>query len=342
VISVTPNAPTQFSVVGSNSIGCLGGAGQIVIVSPSPTLNLNASSAVVCNGGTSTLVATGADTYTWSTSANTNSIVVNPSGNTTYSISGSYTAGAGCTSNSVISVSVFTPTLAVTGGTSTCIGNGVNLSASNAGTWLWSNGATSQGVLVTPTATSIYSCVALTSSGSIVCPASASIQVTVFQNPTLTATSSRSAMCKGETNTLTVTGASTYTWNTGVNTPSFAFTPSLVTTITYSINGTSVNGCAGSASVAVKVNACTGINELSAGKTPVLVYPNPSNGEFNISTSSDISLIVVNELGQVVKTLTLNQANNYEAKLSDLSTGVYFIVGQNSGDMIRERIVVLK
>ena len=342
IITVTPNAPTQYSVVGNNSIGCLGGAGQIVIVSPSPTLVVNASNPIVCSGGSSTLNVSGADNYAWSTSATANSIVVNPTSSTNYTVAGTFTSGPGCSSNTVISVGVFVPTLAVTGATSTCVGNPVNLNASSAGTWLWSNGATSQAVQVTPNTTTVYSVTALTTSGSINCPASASIQVTVYQNPTLTATSSRSVMCKGENNTLSVSGASTYTWSTGATTTSVAITPSLVTTLTYSINGTSGNGCLGTTSLQVKVNACTGIDQVNVAKTPVLIYPNPSNGEINLTSQTDMKLVIVNELGQVVKSLTLDQSNDRAVLIKDLAKGVYFVVSQNSSDLVRERIVILK
>ncbi|MEI6020522.1 MAG: T9SS type A sorting domain-containing protein, partial [Bacteroidota bacterium] len=342
VISVTPNVPTQFSVVGNNSIGCLGGAAQIVIVSPSPTLVVSANNPVVCAGGSATLNVSGADTYAWSNSSTSNSIAVNPSTSSNYTVAGTFTSGPGCSSSTVISVGVFTPTLSVTGGTSTCIGNAVNLSASSAGTWLWSNGATSQGISVTPTVNLIITCTALTTSGSINCPASASIQVTVYQNPTLTATSSRSAMCKGENNTLTVGGASTYTWSTGATTTSIAITPSLVTTLTYSINGTSSNGCLGTASLQVKVNACTGLDQINAAKVPVLIYPNPSNGEINLSAQSDMKLVIVNELGQIVKSLILDQTNDRTMMIKDLAKGLYFVVSQNTTEIVRERIVILK
>lgn len=91
--------------------------------------------------------------------------------------------------------------------------NILSLNASGGASWQWNNGATSQGISVTPLTTTIYSVTALTTSGSINCPSSSSIQVIVYPNPTLTATSSRSVMCKGETNTLTVSGANTYTWS---------------------------------------------------------------------------------------------------------------------------------
>ena len=149
-------------------------------------------------------------------------------------------------------------------------------------------------------------------------------------------------MCKGENNTLTVGGASTYTWSTGATTTSIAITPSLVTTLTYSINGTSSNGCLGTASLQVKVNACTGLDQINAAKVPVLIYPNPSNGEINLSAQSDMKLVIVNELGQIVKSLILDQTNDRTMMIKDLAKGLYFVVSQNTTEIVRERIVILK
>lgn len=69
-----------------------------------PAISAMGSSTLICLGETSTLTASGASTYTWSTGANGPSIVVTPSVNTTYTVNGTYANG--CTNSFVITQSV--------------------------------------------------------------------------------------------------------------------------------------------------------------------------------------------------------------------------------------------
>jgi hypothetical protein len=340
LITVSPNAPIQYSVVGNNSIGCFGGSSQIVIVFPSPTLNINVSDPVICKGNASTLTVAGANTYTWGSGSNVTTEIVNPMQTSTYSVSGSFTSGAGCSSSTIITVNVFDPTLSITGATSTCFGGIVSLNASNAGTWQWNNGATSQGISVTPNLTSIYSVSALTSSGNINCPSSASIQIAVFPNPSLTATSSRSTMCKGETNTMSVTGASSYTWETGATSPTVVITPSLVTTLNYTVRGISNNGCTNTTAIVIKVNSCIGIEENRISNFDLKIYPNPSSDFVKFESSQDAILQIINELGQVIEILELNELNHHQATLTKLIAGIYFVKSNN--ELVVKKIIVEK
>jgi hypothetical protein len=338
-IVVSPNAPTGYQVIGSNSLGCTAVANIAVITNPSPTLNLLANNNLICVGTQVNITASGATTYTWDSGATTSSISVSPAVTTVYTVTGVTNS---CSSTGTIAIAVFIPTIAVTGNTSICIGQSSTLTATGANSYNWSNGFTSASILVNPTATSIYSVAALTTSSGINCPSTASIQVSVKPNPTVTATPARTVMCKGESNTVTVSGASTYSWNTGATTASITVTSSLVTTVNYSVIGTSSLGCSSTGTAQVKINSCTGLDEIAVGKTPVLVYPNPSSGDINISAANDVDLMIVNELGQLVYSINLNQNNNHSATVKNLSAGVYFVVGQNTSNVVRERIVVLK
>ena len=62
-------------------------------------------------------------------------------------------------------------------------------------------------------------------------------------------------------------------------------------TCTNSVNRTSIT---------VTVNICLGIQSLATGQqTSFIVYPNPNNGDFTISTNAEINLSLVNAVGQV-------------------------------------------
>jgi len=67
----------------------------------------------LCTGGTATLTANGAATYTWDNGSNATSITVTPSVNTTYSIVGTNTLG--CTAIAFLTVTIQNPTISATG-----------------------------------------------------------------------------------------------------------------------------------------------------------------------------------------------------------------------------------
>ena len=72
------------------------------------------------------------------------------------------------------------------------------------------------------------------------------------------------------------------------------------------------------------------------------IYPNPNNGEFTIESQLAIDLLIINELGQTIKTIQLSSANNLQLKVSDLANGIYFIVGKNKTTNINQKIIVNK
>ncbi|HPM40084.1 MAG TPA: gliding motility-associated C-terminal domain-containing protein, partial [Bacteroidales bacterium] len=103
-ITVTPSSTTTYSVTGTTTAGCTGTATVSVTVNPLPTVTASASPAAICNGASSILTASGANTYNWSTGGNTASITVTPSSTTTYTVTGTTTAG--CTSTASITINV--------------------------------------------------------------------------------------------------------------------------------------------------------------------------------------------------------------------------------------------
>ena len=102
------NATTQMSgnyslnVVDSN--GCNSTAITNVVVNPVPNITISGN-ATICAGASTTLSATGANSYLWSNSLGTNSSInVTPSSNTQYTVTG--TNSYNCTNNTSINVTV--------------------------------------------------------------------------------------------------------------------------------------------------------------------------------------------------------------------------------------------
>ena len=338
-VTVSPTSPTGYNVVGSNSLGCTSSAAAAIITNASPTLNVSADNGMVCVGGQVNITVTGANTYTWSTGSNSNAITVNPMSTTIYTIDGS---SNGCSTSQTIQISVFIPTMAISGPTAICAGKSATLVASNASTYNWNNGFTTQSILVNPSATSIYSVSALSNSAGINCPSSATLQLVVNPNPTVTAVATRTIICKTESTTINASGATTYSWSSSASTSSIVVTSSLITTLNYTVTGTNSNGCAATATALVKINSCNGLGEIKGLATSLGIFPNPSNGEFTVSFDTDIKLDLVNELGQLIKVLNLTGANDYKVNVSGLSSGVYFLVNKNGTEKIERKIVVNK
>ncbi len=126
-------------------------------VSPTPTVSVNSSTTAVCSGGTATLTANGATTYSWSNSATTSSIVVNPTVTTTYSVSG---ATAGCTSNLALTTLSINPAPAINASpiATICINSSTTFTANGASTYTWTPGNLSgPSVVLSPSFTTVYS-----------------------------------------------------------------------------------------------------------------------------------------------------------------------------------------
>lgn len=120
---VSPTANTSYSVSGTSVDGCVSVLPTIstVTVNTLPIINVTTSNSILCVGQTATLNTSGANTYTWNTSAITPSIVISPTVNTTYTVAG--TDSNGC----IDSVSFVQSVSACTGVENTLASNNINV-----------------------------------------------------------------------------------------------------------------------------------------------------------------------------------------------------------------------
>jgi photosystem II stability/assembly factor-like uncharacterized protein len=334
-INVTPTVTTTYSVVGTATNSCTAFTIQTVTVNPSPTISVVASSTDICVGQTATLTANGANTYTWSTSATTSSINVNPVVSTIFTVSG--TNSVNCQNTKTISISVATiPTVNISASSVLlCSGQSSTLTSSGALNYtLYPGGTLGATQTVTPASSVIYT---VTGGNSLNCKDTETLSITVNPNPTVSVATSGTLICVGQSATLSAAGASSYTWNTSSASASIVVTPSITTT--YSVTGTS-SGCTNFCSFTQSVSLCTGIEGFDPINYFVSVFPNPNNGQFVILSSIDMDLIMINELGQTIKTFQLNGANNHRQKINDLCSGMYFIISREGGKLVKEKIIV--
>ncbi len=219
--------------------GCVSSKTLAVTVLSPPVLV--ATSGTICSGDVYISTATGANTYTWSTGANTQSIIVSPTVNTTYTVTGSN----GCAVNSqTVDVSVNPlPSVLVNSGT-LCVGESFTIIPIGAISYTFSSGSS----VVTPIINSTYTVVGFDING---CAGSAISSLSVNVSPNLTI-SSPTLVCEGTSAFLSVAGADTYSWSTGATSSSVAITPT--TTTIYTVTGVDLNSCSNMQTVSVVVN----------------------------------------------------------------------------------------
>jgi gliding motility-associated-like protein len=258
-ITDAPNTNTTYTVIGT-TLGCTNTAIANVSVVPIPTVTVNSST--ICSGQTATLIASGANSYSWDTGSLLNPLIVSPISNTIYTVTGTT---SGCAHSATTNVVVVSSPVLIVNPISICTGETATLSVSGASNYNWSTGATTNTVAVSPTSTTVYSV-----SGSFGgCTSTASVNITVHQLPIIAAQSK--TICAGQTVSLLATGALNYNWNTGSLTNTTSVVPS-VTTI-YTVTGTS-NGCSSSQTVSVVVSPVPNVAlnaSVFSGCAPVCV-----------------------------------------------------------------------
>ncbi|MCC6372195.1 MAG: T9SS type A sorting domain-containing protein, partial [Bacteroidia bacterium] len=337
-IVVSPTATINYSVTGTATNGCSTATTIALAVNPLPSITALANPSFICLGATSTLSASGAGTYNWSNGASSASTAVSPTlNNAIYTVTG--TTSQGCFN--VVLVAVFTNSnqITTTPASTVCSGTNLTLSANGAVTYTWNGTQFSQSISITPTSSAVYS---VTGTDSNNCVLSKTVSVGVYQLPNVISTINNSIICLGESATLTASGASTYSWSTGVSGNSIVVTPTVPLSFTYQVTGTDVNNCVATNTSSLTVFGCLGIEAMHQSVVRLVVYPNPNNGEFSINGSEDLTLTIVNELGQHLKTVELNTANNYNASVSDLPNGIYFIIGSGNREVVKQKIIVSK
>ncbi len=343
-----PTTTTSYSVAGSNTLGCVTGANQIVVVNPLPTFTATSNPPLVCVAANSTLSAQSLSgvSYSWSTGASTRTNQVSPLTTSVYSVTATFTATQ-CKRTNTVTVGVFVPTFAITGPTAVCVGGTITINASGSlvgnNAYVWAGGGyTSTGFpsfAVSPTVPTIYICTGTGTLSGVVCAATQTVLIGIYQNPTITAVVDRTLICKGETAYLTAGGGATYLWNTNQTGSTVPVSPT-ANSSTYTVVGTDANGCDGTATVQVRSQSCIGIKENALSQQVFIVYPNPSNGEFSIESDAAMNLKIVDELGREVKAISIKETNGFETKVSGLLPGVYFIVGEKGDQKMHQKIIV--
>jgi len=288
-INVTPSSTTTYILTVTDATGCKGIDQAVITVYKKPAANAGSDQSI-CYGQSATLNATANDglppySFAWSTGANTATVSVSPTQNTTYTVTITDNRGCFGVDQTVVSIN---PQPAVNAGAdrSICLGQSTSLAASaSAGTpgytYAWSNGANTASTSVSPGTTTTYSVTVTDSKG---CTAVDQVVVTVNPAPSANAGTDL-IICAGQTANLSATASAgtpgyTYSWSNGANTANTSVSP--VATTTYSVTVTDSKGCTATDQVVVSISpspvANAGANQTICNGASVSLSASASGG----------------------------------------------------------------
>ncbi len=354
-ISGAPPSTFTFSVIGADASGsCTTTATGTINVSPNPTVNISGTT-LICEGSSTILTASGADTFTWTSGPSTASNTVSPTSNTTYTVTGTTTA-TGCTNTStqLVTVNALPVILAQSGNVTACGDVGasftVNSPGNNTYEWYYINTVspfdgdtidgsyaeinfTTDSMTIMQLLTGGYNdyavyCVITNSNNCSITSASDTIKAYII--PTLTVTATATLVCAGSNVTLTASGANTYTWTSGPTTASNTVSPTSNTT--YTVTGTNTTtGCSNTATQLVNVLA------TSASSQTVTLCPgqNITVGA-NTYTATNIYVDVLVAANGCDSTVTTDLTVNAAVDVSTSSTGA--TITANAGSAVYQWI----
>jgi hypothetical protein len=172
--AITPGGllTPSLAVTGTNtftyaiSVGtCVAKSTATCIVNNPPTIGISGNSSI-CNGQSTTLLASGANNYNWLGFSSGPLLMVNPNSNMNYTVIGT-NAITTCTNSAFITVSVFPlPALTTSGDTILCTGEQTTLFVNGANNYVWSNNTFGSSITIAPNVTTTYTVTGTNNPGS--------------------------------------------------------------------------------------------------------------------------------------------------------------------------------
>ncbi len=238
--SITMNMGSSSGSVIVTAANACGTATSIVTVNlaPTPTINVTPNQSI-CPGEFALLGAGGAATFTWMPgNLTTQTISVNPSSTTIYTVTGDNGVCLG--TNTVQVNSASNPVLSISSGATVCPGSSATFTVGGATNYTWTpniylNNNNTASVISTPNASTNYTVIGANGS----CQSNATVSIVVSNTVVVTASAASPTICPLSGTNLTASGATSYTWtptltlssNTGavvLATPAFSTTYTVI------------------------------------------------------------------------------------------------------------------
>ncbi len=299
--TVSPTTNTTYTVMGTDANGCVNATTAMVMVNALPTITISGNTSI-CNGSSAVITGNGGTNYLWNTGFPSASYTVNPTTNTSYTVTG--TDANTCSNTATVTVvvnalPVLTSTPAISPsncGQSTGAITNVTVTGNGTITYTWTNSSNtpvgnSSTLNNIPAGT--YNLAVVDANGcassfgpySIVNPGAPA-------TPTIAVTNT--AVCVGQPITFTATTSGsgiTYNW-TGPNFTSSNQVANLASAAinnngTYAVTATSANCTSAAATINITVNALPNVglgvatNTLCLLNTPETLIGVPSGGTFS-------------------------------------------------------------
>ena len=187
----------------------------------------------------------------WSNGATTPTITVSPTQTTTYTVTTTVN-GVSCSDSLTIVVDTALAVVTLSGPTTFCASDSLQLTANPGSSYQWSTNETTQSITVNQSGT--YSVIVTNASG---CTAYSTNTVVTVQPLPVVFAGNDTSICFADTLTLVGSGATSYSWNAGVSN-GIAFV--LTSSATYTLTGTNANGCVNTDQINITVNPLPTIN----------------------------------------------------------------------------------
>ncbi len=332
--TASPTITTTYVLTAGDGVSCSDVDTVVVTVNANPVVTLGADT-MICGG--SFQIDAGVQpnsVYLWSD--NSTAQTLNTASSGTYNVSVTNTL-TGCTAGDTITVTFNTPPTVNLGNDTSICGDNLPLNAGNPGmSYLWSNSTTQQTLITFITGT--YSVVVTDANG---CTASDAINVTFNTIPVVTFSFGLPVVCLADQAYALTTGSPAGGSYSGPGVNAGNFDPATAGIGTHGITYTYTDsaGCTSFATDSVAVDACMSTGGVSAFS--VQLYPNPSEGNFQLYVSQSCTAELMNGLGQVVEAKNVLPGNNSFGN-SSLAEGVYMLRLTNADQNVQLIRVVIR
>ena len=346
-ITVTTSCTRSVTVTSGGCSATSASKTVTVTTAPSAPTITPSGSLSLCPGTGITLVSsqTAVGGYVWSNGATTRSIAVTTAG--TYWVR---TGTSTCYSQSANKVTTMltapaTPTISASGSTNIGSSGSVTLTSSSATAYLWTTGSTSNNINVT-TAGSYR----VTVTGSNGCKSTSAPKTVTSSTctppavPTISANPSTNVLLNGQTITLTSSDpVGGWLWSNGATTRSITVTAGGTYTVKSYNGGNCFSTSLPYTIYLIYSTRFAGNEEAGANNINLVSYPNPSNGQFQVSFNCEKEQSCIINLydmsGRMVleKNISAIEGNNLvEVNATPLNSGMYLM--RLSGDGFNEQM----
>jgi subtilisin family serine protease len=338
--TVSPTTTTTYTVTGSNGASCQAQETITIEVLPAPNVSVVASPSVICQGDQTTITASGADFYTWNNGlSSANEHTVSPNQSAVYTVTGFNSAN--CSNQASVLVEVQTqPNVQINASATTiCEGESTALSASGATAYSWTptNGIpnpNSSGINVSPSTTTTYTVEGTNNCGTD----TESITINVVPLPDAPV-----IVQNGNDLSVSTNPGETVDWYLDGVYIGSGNTISMQGDGNYEAVVTNENGCEEAANG--DYQQTSSLADLSMD-SDVILYPNPTNGEFVVRISGlneDVRVTITDALGRIVRDATIIPAQNESNVNFDLTgvvKGVYMVVFEGASGTFTKKVTI--